>query len=91
MPKVFDFENPCLDSILHSYFTPKKDTKIFLKRVKTITAKDGSITKEGLTGEGYKAMQKLHRLLIAIQKVSGEDFSPDEIIDSLYDVAATDC
>lgn len=89
MPTI-NLNNPCLDSILHAYFTPQKDTKIFLKKVKTIESKDSSITREGLTMAGYEAMRKLHALLIAIHKVSGEDFNPDDIIDSLYEIANQD-
>ena len=88
MPKVLK-GSPCLDSILHSYFTPKKDTKIFLKKVREIKDKNGYVeAREGLTKAGYAAMTKLHELLIAIKNVSQEDFSPDDIIDSLYDVAS---
>ena len=89
MPKVFK-GSPCLDSILHSYFTPNKDTKIFLKNIKKIKDGEGSVKNEGLTKAGYAAMKKLHELLIAIKEVSQEDFSPDDIIDSLYDIANSD-
>lgn len=82
-------KNPCLDSILHAYFTPKKDTKIF-KKVQRIVSKDGEVTYEGLTKAGYKAMEKLHNLLIALDKITNETINADDIIDELYEISATD-